>query len=308
MGRRRPRRRAITVALAVLVVAAVGALAAPASGQQRPTLSGPELLWEPPGGRFLVHYTLEGQDAPTELADVDPQNGVPDLLDDFGLGLNEAWDLFVGQDGWAPPPADEGRGGDDRLDVYVRVIDAFGYTYYEPLPAGGDPHTSHLELSNSLAGMGPVTVRSIAAHELHNALQAALTTALEPWIFEATATWAQYLVYSGDWLLDIARDTLWTLRLQGAARAFDDTGARFDYAGMIWIKFLLEQGGFPRRTVLDLWQALAAENDWVRGHERALPALGFALLPEAVETFAEWNLFACHRADGHHYTDAAGPA
>ena len=302
---RRARGRAFVLAVAALVLPAA---AAPAWGQERPTLSGPELRWEPPGGRFLVHYTLEGADAPTELADVDPQNGVPDLLDNFGEGLNHAWDLFVGEDGWPAPPPDEGRGGDDRLDVYVRVIDAFGYTYYEPLAAGGTPHASHLELSNSLAGMGPVTVRSIAAHEFHHALQAALTTQLEDWIFEATATWARYFVYAGDWLLDIARDTLWTLRLQGAGRAFDDTGARFDYAGMIWIKFLLEQGAYPRRTVLDLWQAMAADGDWVLGHEQVLPALGLASVPLAVETFAEWNLFACHRADGHHYTDAAGPA
>jgi hypothetical protein len=295
------------VALTLAPVAlALGAL--PAAAQERPTLSGPERLWEPPGGRFLVHYTLEGADAPTELADVAPQNGVPDLLDDFGVGLDRAWDLFVVEDGWPPPPPDEGRGGDDRLDVYVRVIDAFGYTYYEPLPAGGDPHTSHLELSNSLAGMGPVTVQSIAAHELHHTLQAALTTRLDEWIFEATATWAQYFVYSGDWLLDLARDALWTLRLQGAARALDDTGARFDYAGMVWIKFLLEQGGLPRGAALDLWRAMAAAGEWEPGHAQVLPAWGLASLPDAVETFAEWNLFACHRADGHHYTDAAGPA
>ncbi|HEY3351647.1 MAG TPA: hypothetical protein VGQ83_00230 [Polyangia bacterium] len=287
-----------------LALATTLLLGAPALAQERPVLSGAEVVYAAPSGRFVVHYTLAGGDAPSDLTDAAPANGVPDLVDDIAAGIDHAWDVFVGEDGWPPPPPDAGRGGDDRLDVYVRTIDSFGYTYYEPT-ADATAHTSHLELSNTIAGMGPVAVRSIAAHELHHALQAALTTALAPWIFEATAAWAQYLLYSDDFVLDAGRDALWLLRLQGATRAFDDTGARFDYAGMIWLKFLLDQGSWPRRTVLDLWQAMAAEADWARGHEHLLPQLGLPSLAAAVETFAEWNLFACQRADGHHY--AAGP-
>ncbi len=268
-----------------------------AAADDRPALSGAEVIFDAPSGRVRLHYTTAGVDA-VNPEDVDPQNGVPDLVDDFVTGIDDAWNVFVGEDGWTAPLPDEGRGGDDRLDAYVRAIDANGYTHYEPV-AGG--HSAYIELNPAVRGLGRVGARSVSAHEFHHALQAALTVGAGAWIYEATATWAQYLLYEGDPILDVGRDALWLFRLEGAARGLDDVGDRFEYAGMVWVKFLLDHGRQPRRAVLDLWRAMAQAGGWAAGHEAVARQFGFASLDEAVATFHEWNLFACQRDDGRHY-------
>lgn len=270
----------------------------------RPVLSGSEEVFDTPDGRVRFHYTLSGEDALLSegASDVDPPNGVPDFIDDSAEGIDRAYQTFVVQDGWHVPPPDDGRGGDDRFDVYVRAIDARGYAHYEATGEGGEPHTSYLELSpTNAARFGRVVARSIAAHEYHHALQAAITTRAGDFLAEATATWAQYQLYPEEAGLQGALDVLWGIRLGGAGRALTETGGQFEYAGLVWIKFLVEHGGTERAAVLDLWKDMALEPGFEPGIERALPRFGLDSLGGAAEVFAEWNLFACARNDGHHY-------
>jgi Raf kinase inhibitor-like YbhB/YbcL family protein len=269
----------------------------------RPTLSGPEILHDTPDGRYRIHYTLSGRDALVDPRDADPANGLPDFVDDVAEGIARCYRTFVDEDGWPRPPADEGRGGDDRLDVYVRLIDIFGYAHYE-LVASGES-TSYLEINpQNGSTLGRTGTRSVAAHEFHHALQAAVTRRALPFLYEATATWAQYQLYQ-DLVLDLSRGALWVIRLKGAARPLDDVGQRFEYAGMVWLKFLLDHGQARRTAVLDLWRSMAKWGG-AEGHRRAVSSFGLQNLEEAAATFAEWNLFACHRDDGRHYTKDLG--
>lgn len=261
----------------------------------RPTLSGPEELHASADGHFLVHFTRQGVDAVT-IGDTAPANGVPDEVDDLESGMHLAWEAFVTTDGWPAPPADEGRGGDARLDVYVRDIDAFGYTYFEPVPSGS---SSYIEIDPANSTLGRTLARTIAGHEFHHALQAAVTVQLAPWIYEATATWVQYGLFT-DADIQLVRDLSWSIRLQSAARALDDTGGRFEYASMTWVQFLVDRAHAPRTQVLELWKAMAREGDWEAGHRAFLSP---ETLEDVVTDFGVWNLFACRRADGHHYTD-----
>src|SRR5258706_11998322 len=103
--------------------------------QTRPTLSGSELVRLSADGVFKIHYTFSGADA-IAAADVSPANGVPDFVDWIEAGLARMRTAFVVGDGWPAIPLDEGLGGDDRLDVYVRVIGANGYAHVEILPSG----------------------------------------------------------------------------------------------------------------------------------------------------------------------------
>jgi hypothetical protein len=256
----------------------------------RPILTGPELVDLSSDGRFKVHYTMSGDDAITR----------PEAVSWAEAGAGLMLDTFVGIDGWPTPPSDEGLGGDDRIDIYLRKLDVNGCTHVQTLPSGHQ--ASYVEVSPATVSFGKLGYQSIAGHELHHVLEFALTDVLPNWIAEATATYAQYLLFHDETPIDIARNFLWLTRLQNSNLALDAVGNRFEYAGMIWIKFLIDHGGGDRRALLDLWRAMALAGDWVAGHDAALPVhFGLVDTDDAASTFAVWNLFACLKDDGHHY-------
>ena len=265
----------------------------------RPTLTGTELTHPSSDGHVLIHYTWGGLDALPDTQDTQPQNGIPDAIDDVETGMHRVWEEFVQADGWPAPRVDQGEGGDDRLDVYLRVIDANGYAHYEPLPGSGT--TCYMELAHDGRNLGPLTFQSVAGHELHHCLQAAQTTRVDSWIFEATSTWVQYSLFTGAVVVDVARQVLWQTRLSSPQLALDATGNRYEYAGMVWIQFLLDRGRVPRTQLLGLWQDMAAAGDWEQGHQTAMARFNLPSLEDAVAEFAEWNLFACLQDDGFHY-------
>ena len=283
---------------AALAVSSLLLVSGSALAQQRPTLTGPELTHPSADGHLLIHYTLGGADALPDTEDLQPANGIPDAVDDVEEGMRLVWQTFVDQQGWPAPPADQGVGGDDRLDVYLRVIDANGYAHYVAVPGG---HTTWMEVDHDARNLGSLTLQSIAGHELHHALQATLVTGAGSWIYEATATWTQYRLFTGTVVLDLARQVLWGTRLGEPHRPLNDTGNRYEYAGMVWVQFLLDHGTAPYQDLLGLWQDMASTGSWELGHRTAMTRFGFESLEAAVAEFAEWNLFACHRDDGFHY-------
>jgi hypothetical protein len=209
----------------------------------------------------------------------------------------------VVEDGWPVPSTDEGAGGDDRIDLYLRALDANGCTHYTELPSGH--MAAYVEIAPAGVSFGKVTFESIAGHELHHVLEFNLTDRMPNWIHEATATYFQYLLFD-DPILDLAREALWRIRLGAAEKALDAVGDRFEYAGMVWAKYLADhRGTTDRKQLLYLWQALAQNGDWVKGHDAYLAAnLGVPSLDDAAADFAVWNWFACGNSDGRHYDPA----
>jgi MYXO-CTERM domain-containing protein len=253
-------------------------------GDPRPVLTGAEEIVDSADGRFRFHFTRDGGDAADE-----------EMVAWAEAGFTALWAEFVDGDGWPAPPADLGEGGDDRLDVYLRDLDGNGYAHEVPLPDGTG---CWIELDPGVARtLGETTFASVAAHELHHCLQFAVTPSQASWIYEATSTYAQYLLYGDrDVNLDLARDFLWQLRLSGSWRALDDTGSQFEYAGMVWAKFLVDRAGGDRGELRALWEAMADTGGWEAGHQAALGSL-----VEAAAEGAVWNLFACARDDGRHW-------
>ncbi len=278
----------------------------------REELSGETLTHLTADGRVKIHYTLSGADALVDTLDVDPQNGVPDTVDWTEEGATRMLAAFVDQDGWALPPADHGRGGDDRLDIYLRAIDANGYAYLETLPQGG--FSTYLEVDPAgKTGYTREAFQSIVGHEVHHALEfTAAGGRFSSWLAEATATWAQYLIFDGDEQVRLAQGFLWFWRLLHAARRLDDEGHGdlFEYAGMVWIRFLVERGGGDRKLALELWRAIGETGDWRVGHDAFARAHlpGLSSLDEVAAEFGLWNVFACGAEDGRHYDEDAGCA
>jgi hypothetical protein len=266
----------------------------------RPILSGPELTHLSADGLFKVHYTLSGGDALAVTDDNDPKNGVPDSVDWIEEGVARMHQAYVLGDGWPEPPNDEGVGGDNRTDIYVRALDINGYTHYVQLPSGD--YASYIEVAPGNARLSKGTFESIAGHEYHHVLQFGMTDRASAWIYEATATYAQYDVFNDDAILALARQALWLERLGEPELGLTATGNRYEYAGMIWVKYLIDKGKHDRQKLLSLWQAMAFAKNAIAGHEAFVKTeLGLPSLDAAVEDYAVWNWFACKNDDGQHY-------
>ena len=150
---------------------------------------------------------------------------------------------------------------------------------------------------------------SVAAHELHHCVQYAYTTASHPWIYEASATFEQYLLFEGP-ALDAGLALLWNQRLRGADRPLHTRGDRFEYSGFVFLKFWSEYGGWNHGAVVGLWEQLAQTPPW----KEAVAAHSEAVFNQDFDaTFAElsvWKFFACSRepaAGGGHFDSERHP-
>jgi len=266
----------------------------------RPVLSGPEQVHLSADGRFRVHWTTEGRDRLTSTADVDPENGVPDTVDWVEVGVGTMYAATVGVDGWPVPNADEGVGGDDRLDIYLRDLSINGCTHYVTLPSGHK--AAYVEVAPARISLGKVSFESIAAHELHHVFEFTVSDRMPNWIAEGSATYAQYLLFSDGAALDVARLLLWRLRIGLPQLALDTVGNDYEYAGMVWVKYLVDRNGSDRKKLLALWQAFAQTGDVDAGHDAFVAArLGLPSFDAAAADYAVWNWFACSNDDGRHY-------
>jgi hypothetical protein len=218
----------------------------------RPVLSGPEIIHD--SANFRVHYTLAGEDALARGgADAAPANGVPDDVDAVESGIAEVMDRWVAQQKMRAPLPDGGGGGDPRIDVYLRRLSARGAAH--PEDVGRAPAASAwLEVDSRSALVSPARLAAAAGHEAHHAIQYAYTPGLEPWIYEATATWVEHSDFSDVSLAAEAEQHL--------AAFFDRPEAPLDrvdgvheYDAMVFVQFLADQRGGDAR-VPALWEAM----------------------------------------------------
>ena len=181
---------------------------------KRVELSGPALTRETEN--FVIHYTLEGDDATTE-----------EYVDAAAEYADNVWNIQINEMGWAAPPGDQGAGGDDRFDIYLVNIfneDAgclYGYASSEPGVGNGDnpntaaeeryAYTSYLVVDNDYDRDNPVggscggderalpDLHTTIAHEFNHNIQFGYDAA-EPhnWMFEAIASWIEVYVAADD--------------------------------------------------------------------------------------------------------------
>src|SRR5262249_43192499 len=157
------------------------------------------------------HFTRSGVDAVANV-DVSPANGIPDYVDDAMEGIRIGYEAYVTQGGWPAAPPDQGVGGDDRIDIYIKRTTRpeapavsscgpndtypsflFGITHAEnPVPGTTDSWTSYVILNPSNdVPLGRNFAQSVAAHELHHTLQFGMDTNEPYWVYEATASYFQ---------------------------------------------------------------------------------------------------------------------
>ena len=278
--------------------------------RERPVLSGAVKTQGTEDGFFLIHYTLEGRDAISEV-DVDPADGIPDYVNRTMEGLMESRQAWVVENGWRAPLPDGDIGGDTRLDVYIRNLEGsyFGLAHYD-LPNPDTPNNDRnafisLNVSNDII-IGARALKSVAAHEFHHTIQVAYDAGEQNWIYETTATYMQLDYYEYNKYIPYLVDYKLAYRLGNPELSLLHTDGTTEYANSIWLQYLVDSGS-PRRLIRELWEEFS--DDPGRNTLSGLDALfqrqrgtGFEL---EFRIFSEWNYFLCTNDDGHHYFQGA---
>ena len=154
------------------------------------------------GPNFCVHYVATTTDAPS-LVDADG-SGRPDYVEIMLREFEHVRNVEVNQLGWRAPVPDNGRGGDNKTDVYIKNIGPagiFGYAAPDPGQSGSqvaafqvmDNDYTQAEYRNYSNFLAPLQVT--AAHEYNHILQFAYDLQQDNWMFESTAVWMEDRVY-----------------------------------------------------------------------------------------------------------------
>ena len=256
---------------------------------------------------FVVHYVKAppGDPDATDLADVEM----------IAATLEEAYDAEVGTLAWRPPPGDEGREGDDRVDVYLKNIldrEIFGYVAIDPGQPSSSavPHFAYMVLDNGYTEIGANRediIKATVAHELNHVLQNGYDFLQDAWMFESTAVWMEeavypqvndYFRYVNDWV-SRTHVPLAAFRLDPATGEPNDDSIKA-YGSAVWNHWV--SGRYGPEAVREAWARSVDTGDFAPGAYNAeIAARGAGGFAEEFERFAagtaEW------RAPGNGFPD-----
>jgi len=150
---------------------------------------------------FVLHWT-NGTDGGNPEDAVPSQdldgNGMPDIVESFGVIFEYVWDFLINARGFPAPPSDEAepndanqRNPDGRYDVFIYWMNYYGYAYPEQYP--NSPSYSYIAVRNTLGKLGLRQI--VAAHEFYHAIQFVYDCTEESWWMETTATYMEDEVY-----------------------------------------------------------------------------------------------------------------
>src|SRR3954447_24660768 len=218
---------------------------------------------------FCIHWVTTSEDAPP-LTDANA-NGRPDTVDETATIFEHVYQVENVQLGWRTPKSDGMRGClstqpasecANKTDVYLKQIgdeDLYGFAAPDP---GQDSHRqfAYLVVDNDYADPAfssysnkfePLQVT--AAHEYNHVLQYAYDVAVETWMFEASATWMEDVVYTDvndyrQYLPGWAQLTLLPLTNEQGAT---DQYLSKTYGNIVWNRWL--QAHFGPAAIRDAW-------------------------------------------------------
>lgn len=252
------------------------------------------------GGNFRVHYDPTGFHAPD--ADDANANGIPDFVDSTMVYLEYARELLVDQMGFRPPRGDNGAGGGDEIDIYIKNFESDLYVYYAltyPDQESGGVSSAYIVIDNDYReeeyeSHGYEALKVTTAHEffhvIHFAYRSDYTNII--WWMEQTATWMEdrawdsvddYFLYLGDFLNNVTVLPLTT--------SSSHTAPFFMYGAALWPAYLAKTHG--DQVIRDGWEAYStARYPSLLTLDPVIPGgLGAAL-----NEFGVWNYFTGGRA------------
>lgn len=222
---------------------------------------------------LCVHWVSRTSDAPPSRAWVRRTKRV----------LQHTWSREVGGLGYRRPVRDGRRGGDGRLDVYLKDVGAKGYFGYcapeRRTRASKWQASGYCVLDDDFArsqfGQQPIrSLKATAAHEFFHEVQFAYDFAEDAWFMETTATWMEERVFDG------VNDNRRYLRYgqlrypQRPLDIFENLGAA-QYANWVFFEYLSHR--FDNGIVRSAWEEAAARGDKrgrfsIQAIKAALPA------------------------------------
>ena len=189
-----------------------------------------------PSGFFRVHYNISGTDVPKFN------------LDSLAIALDSAYNFEINYLGYAPPPSDNGAGGDNKYDIYiVNLGNSYGYTEPETeITPGSGRYTSYMVIDNDYTGFyttGINAARVTVAHEFHHSIQIGdyiYRYDTDEFFYELTSTSMEHFVYPTihdyyEYLPYYFNDP---------QNCFGKNGSLQEYALAIWDIFLQKNFGY----------------------------------------------------------------
>lgn len=264
-----------------------------------------DLFIDSESGLFRVHFDTTGENA-VDLTDID-NNEIPDYIDSLIIYLDYSYDVEVNQLKWKAPTSDkyseDGNGGSDAIDVYVKEIASYGYygvADSEKAIIKGTT-TGYLVLDNNYTDdiyntLSYEALKVTVAHELHHLVQFAYTESLpHPIILEMLSTYIEELVYPGVMDMRFYVDSLFRSPLSSQ---LSDGNINFGYMYNIYFHYIHLKYG--NEVVHNLWQtsvdnATSGEhflkfwNDYFEENHNLT-------IGETFKEFTEWCYFSGERA------------
>ena len=241
-----------------------------------------EVVWT--ADHFIFHHASGSEEQPGPV----PEAGV--LLTAAAM-CEQAWSIYHGDQDWPTPRADEGRGGDARVDIYIRDLGEgiYGYALHEEC-AQGEGHSGFIAINARLFD-APTRVQldallSTLAHEYHHLIQFQYGYDSEAsWFMEQLATLEEAIVSENCPGLESAL----TAYAAHPYRCLTLCNGAYEYGTWLWPKFLVEQEGFGWTLVRTAWRL------WQEQRIPMIDALDLALqeagssLDSAYQEWCFWN-------------------
>ena len=268
----------------------------------RPTT---ELVYQSPGGFFLLHYDTTGAHA-VPSADTN-SNDIPDYVERAAEFADSALACQLFVLGYFPPPSDGTLGGgNNQYDIYFQEIQSYGYTSPETAgPADWDDYSSHMVVHRDFDGFpgndDPAgdqigALKVTIAHEFFHAIHFGLDGFAASYWMEMSSSWMEEMVFpevndNYQYLDAFFNEPQEGLQHDGVHR----------YGSFVWPKFLEETQGIA--VIRNIWHHCR----YASAYSSMIYVLDTldAYLPNEFLRFVGWNFLTGSRADSSHYQDAA---
>ncbi len=243
-----------------------------------------------PKGFFRIHFYKSGAEVPKFDVNL------------FAVAADSAYNFEINYLGYAPPPSDNGAGGDNRVDIYIiNLGNLYGQTEFDTeVTPGSNRYTSFIDVDNDFAGFfttGINAARVTIAHEFHHTIQVGnyIYRDSDVFYYELTSTSMEIFVYPS------IKDYL-----QYLPSYFNNTDIGFakqsGYNMAIWNVYLQKKFGYG--IIKQQWELMPTLN--------ALAAINASLTKDGssfgkeFSGFGIWTYFTNYRSvAGKYFSDAA---
>ncbi len=287
---------------------------------------------------FIFHY-LDATAYPS-----DANRATTTFVNQLATEAEVVWAKVVSTMGYNAPPADAGKGGSNKYDIYLintGGVGIYGYVTSDSATYLGSPYPrsvySHMVIDNDFAGFpqAPIEAAKVTlAHEFFHSIQFGYDPTEFPAFLESSATWMEDKVYPtikdnlqyiGEVYVDANGDGQYNsgesftdrngngLRESGSqdypelhldSFALTPNGLE-QYGRFLWIRYLSDKHGDAIIKSIFTNTGVTGDNNTYAAIDAALQNIGSSLA-NAFHEFGIWNIDTSKYTNGADYPIAWG--